>query len=274
MSPTDVSERSGAWRRQRLAQSSLYVCTDLQRFLTSHSHSRSTTGDGGDGAGRGVEGGGDAEAPPVLDETALSHFYTECFTGGVDIIQVRDKTVGVQTELRALELLREAAEAHGALSAANDRADVALVSGVDVFHGGQEDLTTAQMRRILGPEVMLGRSCRSEEHVRVAVADEGLDYFCTGPVWETPTKPGRAAVGLDLPRFAAQLTGGPSGADGAEATGEAAGKPFFAIGGIDAGTVAAVLSAGARRIVVVRAVTQAADPRAAAGELKASLNSA
>ena len=138
----------------------------------------------------------------------------------------------------------------------------ALLAGVDVFHAGQEDLTSAQARRVLGPEVLLGRSCRSQEHVRAAAADPELDYFCTGPVWETPTKPGRAAVGLELPRFAAALTA---------PDGQAPGRVFFAIGGIDQDRVPRVRAAGAERIVVVRAVTGAEDPEAAARALRTAL---
>ncbi|WP_147103522.1 thiamine phosphate synthase [Nesterenkonia populi] len=224
----------GQLRRERLLSARLYVCTDLQRFVTR------------------------PEAGPVeeLDLEALRSFYVEAFSGGADIIQVRDKQVSVQTELTALTLLKEVADSWGTLSAANDRADVALISGVDVFHIGQEDLTTEQARQILGDDVVIGRSCRTFEQVRGAAADPGIDYCSTGPVWETPTKPGRAAVGTDLPARAAQLE---------------TGKPFFAIGGIDAGNLSEVTEAGADRVVVVRAVTQAEDPAAAARALREKL---
>lgn len=227
--------RSGAERRARLAAARLYVCTDLQRFLTA------------DGA---------------LDAAAFGAFCDASLRGGVDVVQVRDKAVDVAVELAAHAVLAEAADRHGALTAANDRADVAALAGADVFHGGQADLTTAQMRALLGPDVVLGRSCHTPAQVDAAAREEGLDYFCTGPLWETPTKPGRAAVGLHLPRHAAALTapGGP-----------AAGRVWFAIGGIDAGRLSAVTAAGAERIVVVRAVTEAADPEAAARTLRAGL---
>ena len=228
--PTTRAERAA-----RLAAARLYVCTDLTRHLRA------------DGS---------------LDADAFAAFTAGCFRGGVDALQVRDKAVPVGVELQALGIVVELAREHGALSAANDRADLALLAGVDVFHAGQEDLTSAQARRVLGPEVLLGRSCRSQEHVRAAAADPELDYFCTGPVWETPTKPGRAAVGLELPRFAAALTA---------PDGQAPGRVFFAIGGIDQDRVPRVRAAGAERIVVVRAVTGAEDPEAAARALRTAL---
>ena len=224
----------GARRRARLAASRLYVCTDLQRFLRP------------DG---------------TLDTAAFADFCAAAFRGGVDVIQVRDKAVDVAVELAAFATLVPLAREHGALSAANDRADVAALAGVDVFHTGQTDLTTAQCRALLGPDVVLGRSCHTEAQVRGARAEDGLDYFCTGPVWATPTKPGRAAVGLELPALAARL----DTEDPAEA------RPWFAIGGVDADRLPEVRAAGAERIVVVRAVTQAEDPEAAARTLRAGL---
>ncbi|MBK4120277.1 thiamine phosphate synthase [Kocuria rhizophila] len=186
----------------------------------------------------------------------LRDFLHTAYEGGVDIIQLRDKTLEAAAEIEAIQVLAEVAREHGKLFAVNDRADVALLTGADVFHVGQGDLTTRQARTVLGPDVVLGRSCHSPAQVDAALADPGLDYFCTGPVWETPTKPGRAAVGLDLPRYAAEHAGT---------------TPFFAIGGVDAARLPAVLGTGATRIVVVRAVTEARDVAAAARELRSAL---
>ncbi|MGX0885806.1 thiamine-phosphate pyrophosphorylase [Kocuria rhizophila] len=186
----------------------------------------------------------------------LRDFLHTAYEGGVDIIQLRDKTLEAAAEIEAIQVLAEVAREHGKLFAVNDRADVALLTGADVFHVGQGDLTTRQARTVLGPDVVLGRSCHSPAQVDAALADPGLDYFCTGPVWETPTKPGRAAVGLDLPRYAAEHAGT---------------TPFFAIGGVDAARLPAVLGTGATRIVVVRAVTEARDVTAAARELRSAL---
>jgi thiamine-phosphate pyrophosphorylase len=224
----------GQLRRERLLSARLYVCTDLQRFIAYPA------------------------AGPVeeLGFEALRSFYADAFAGGADIIQVRDKKVAVQTEIAALTLLKEVADEYGGLSAANDRADLAAITGVDVFHVGQEDLSTEQARAILGDDVIVGRSCRTFEQVQEADSDIGIDYYCTGPVWETPTKPGRAAVGLELPAQAAAL--------------ETA-KPFFAIGGINAANIGEVTAAGADRVVVVRAVTEAEDTTAAAHALREKL---
>lgn len=224
----------GQLRRERLLNSRLYVCTDLQRFIAY------------------------PEAGPVdeLGFEALRAFYADAFSGGADIIQVRDKNVSAQTELAALSLLKDVADEYGGLSAANDRADLALIAGVDVFHVGQQDLSTEQARMILGEDVLIGRSCQTLEQVREADADVDLNYYSTGPVWPTPTKPDRAAVGTELPAEAAAL----------ESV-----KPFFAIGGISAENIDEVTAAGAERVVVVRAVTEAEDTAAAAAALRQKL---
>lgn len=186
----------------------------------------------------------------------LSEFLDAAYAGGVDIIQLRDKNLEARAEIEALEVLRDAAHRHGKLFSVNDRADVALLVGADVFHVGQGDLTSEQARTVLGPDVLLGRSTHSIDQANAAEADPEIDYFCLGPVWETPTKPGRPAIGLEpLRALAATAT-----------------KPWFAIGGISAGQrIAEVRAAGAQRIVVVRAVTGADDPSAAATQLRQAL---
>ena len=238
----DHLEAAASRRRARLASARLYVCVDLSR---------------------GLDG--------------LLEFAESAFRGGVDILQVRDKQAEARAELEALRALRPIADRHGAMLAANDRADVAALAGVDVLHLGQGDLSTADARSVVGPEVLIGRSTRTTGQLHEADQDPGIDYFCTGPIWSTPTKPGRAAVGLELARVAAQRGGDPGsagrhgGADPADSVDGAGWKPFFAIGGIDLGRVPEVLSAGADRIVVVRAVTEAADPEQAARELRAAV---
>ena len=188
------------------------------------------------------------------DAGDLRAFTRAAFAGGVDILQVRDKRLDAADELAALEVVAEEAERAGALFAVNDRADVAALCEAPVFHVGQRDLSTAQARRFL-PSAVIGRSTHSAEQWRAADADPELGYFCVGPVWATPTKPGRAAVGLGLVADAAA----------------GAGKPWFAIGGVDEANVAEVVDAGATRIVVVRAVTQADDPEQAARRLRDAL---
>ncbi len=188
----------------------------------------------------------------------LAEFADAALAGGVDIIQLRDKGLEARQELDALAVLADAARRHGALLAVNDRADIAHAAGSDVLHLGQDDLPLAVAREI-APGALIGRSTHDTEQVAHALvdADAGLvDYFCVGPCWPTPTKPGRPAPGLDLVRHTAAL---------------APTTPWFAIGGIDAERLPQVLEAGARRIVVVRAITEAEDPQAAAALLKAAL---
>ncbi|WP_341975935.1 thiamine phosphate synthase [Microbacterium sp. LWO13-1.2] len=193
------------------------------------------------------------------DRGDFAEFVDAAYSGGVDIVQLRDKALEAAEELEYLGILREVAERHGRLWAVNDRADIAAVSGAPVLHLGQGDLPRPAARRILGGDVALGLSTHDADQLAAARAEPGLDYFCVGPVWATPTKPGRAAVGLELVRAAAD----------ADLAGVA--RPWFAIGGIDLGTVDEVVAAGASRIVVVRAITEAGDPADAARKLRARL---
>jgi thiamine-phosphate pyrophosphorylase len=214
-----------AVHRQQLESAQLYLCTD----------SRKEKGD-------------------------FADFVDAAYAGGVDIIQIRDKTIEAAEELACFDVLRAAAERHGKLYCANDRADVARLSAAPVFHIGQKDLPLRAARHLLGSEPVIGLSTHTPAQVIAAASVEGLDYFCTGPVWATPTKPGRAAVGLELVRHAAAHT-----------TEDPFPRPWFAIGGIDSTTIDRVVEAGARRVVVVRAITEADDPSAAATLLRSAL---
>jgi thiamine-phosphate pyrophosphorylase len=219
---TDVSESLRASRQARLARASLYLCTDA----------RSAQGD-------------------------LAEFLDAAYTGGVDIIQLRDKTLEARAEIAALEVLKECSRA---AREAVLRQRPGRCRPPDrrrrLPHVGQGDLTSAQARAVLGDDVILGRSTHSRDQALAAEADGEIDYFCVGPVWQTPTKPGRRAVGTQL------LT---------EVAAEA-GKPWFAIGGIAAGPrLDEIREAGAKRAVVVRAITSADDPAAAARDLKEEL---
>jgi thiamine-phosphate pyrophosphorylase len=213
----------------RLAEAQLYLCTDARR-----------------------------------ERGDLADFADAALAGGVDIIQLRDKgSAGEQRygplearqELEALAVLADAARRHDALLAVNDRADIALAAGADVLHLGQDDLPLTIARDVIGADPLIGVSTHDSAQVAAAIA-ESVDYFCVGPCWPTPTKPGRPAPGLDLVRATAET---------------ATQKPWFAIGGIDAARLPEVLDAGARRVVVVRAITAADDPRAAARRLKDEL---
>ncbi|ARG72667.1 thiamine-phosphate diphosphorylase [Mycobacterium kansasii] len=219
-------------RLARLAEARLYLCTDARR-----------------------------------ERGDLAEFADAALAGGVDIIQLRDKGSAAEQrlgplealdELAACEILVDAARRHGALFAVNDRADIAAAAGADVLHLGQRDLPSSIAREIVGPGVLICRSTHDRDQVAAAAVGDA-DYFCAGPCWPTPTKPGRPAPGLDLVRAAAAIGGD---------------KPWFAIGGIDAPRLPEVIAAGARRIVVVRAITAADDPKAAAQQLRSALPAA
>ena len=197
----------------------------------------------------------------------LAEFADAALAGGVDIIQLRDKgsagearfgALEARGELAALEVLADATRRHGALLAVNDRADIARAAGADVLHLGQDDLPLPVAREIVGPTTLIGRSTHAIGEATRALSED-VDYFCVGPCWPTPTKPGRPAPGLELVREVAATD--PT-------------TPWFAIGGIDADRLGAVLDAGARRIVVVRAITEAPDPGAAARRLRAAITAA
>ena len=217
----------------RLATARLYLCTDARR-----------------------------------ERGDLAQFVDAALAGGVDIVQLRDKgspgerrfgPLEARDELAACETLADAARRHGALFAVNDRADIARATGADVLHLGQGDLPPGVAREIVRPDTLIGLSTHDRDQAAAAAGDPDADYFCVGPCWPTPTKPGRQAPGLQLVRAVAELGGA---------------KPWFAIGGIDARRLPDVLDAGARRIVVVRAITAAKDPRAAAERLRSALAAA
>lgn len=184
-------------------------------------------------------------------------FIEAAYRGGVDIIQLRDKNIDVVTELQVLEVLSEVAGRHNALWAVNDRADIAAIAGAPIIHVGQDDLGASDVRRIVTRTTLVGRSSHSIEEAMSELADQDVNYFAVGPCWPTPTKPGRPAPGLSLVKQVAEL---------------APTKPWFAIGGIAENNLDQVLAAGAKRIVVVRAITEADDPERAAATLRARLN--
>ncbi|MCW2646041.1 MAG: thiamine-phosphate pyrophosphorylase [Pseudonocardiales bacterium] len=197
-----------------LADARLYLCTD----------SRSRTGD-------------------------LEQFLDAVLAAGVDVVQLREKGLEARAEIGLLETFAAAAQRHGRLFAVNDRADVAHAVRAPILHLGQDDLPVPLAREIVGDEMIIGRSTHSPGQADAARTEGGVDYYCTGPVWTTPTKPGRPAAGLQLVAHAAAQQDE---------------RPWFAIGGIESlDRLDEVLARGGRRVVVVRAITEAEDPAAA-----------
>jgi thiamine-phosphate pyrophosphorylase len=186
----------------------------------------------------------------------LEDFLDVIFAAGVDAVQLRDKTLDAVDEISVAAVFQSVCRRHGRLFSINDRADIALAVHPDILHLGQRDLPVAAARAIMGDGTLIGRSTHAPGEVAAAAEEDGVDYFCVGPVWPTPTKPGRSAPGLPLLRYAAAVA--PPGETGV--------RPWFAIGGVDLMTLDEVLDAGARRVVVVRAITDADDPGAAAAE--------
>lgn len=211
---------------------------------------------------------------PRLDKLARARLYLVCesgepgalermleaaLRGGVDLIQLRDKDAGEAELLAAAPIFRAAADRHDALFLINDRPDLVAACAADGVHVGQDDAPVADARAAAGPEAIVGLSSHRPDQLAAALAATGAarpDYVSVGPVHATPTKPGRPAAGLDYVRHAAATAGA---------------LPWFAIGGIDATTVGEVVAAGACRIVVVRAIRDAADPESAARDLGAAL---
>ncbi|HEX7246276.1 MAG TPA: thiamine phosphate synthase [Solirubrobacterales bacterium] len=243
-------EGEGPLRRERLRTARLYFCCEAR------------------------PGGAD---PERLVEAALR--------GGVDVVQLREKALPRREVELAAQTFRRLCDAYSSLFVVNDDPDLAHACDADGVHLGQDDMSVAEARELLGPDAIIGLSTHTKEQIAAAgggpgQADQGrresgvlrtqatedadmrrpgpsssVDYVSVGPIWETPTKEGRPAVGLDLIRHAAAH----------------ASHPFFAIGGIDAGNAAAVVDAGARRLCVVRAIRDAQDPTVAAEELRGAL---
>ncbi len=208
---------------------------------------------------------------PTRDErrerlaTARLYFVTDSRTdpavlraaleGGADMLQLRDPDASEDDLLRAAAGFRALCDEHGALFWVNDRPDLALRAGADGVHVGQDDMSVEDAGQVTGGDLLVGLSTHSPDQLERGMA-AGADQLSVGPVWETPTKPGRPAAGLDYVRHAAERR--PP-------------APWFAIGGIDAANVGEVVEAGAERAVVVRAIRDADDPRAAAAAIRTAL---
>ena len=209
-------ETIGPLRRERLRTARLYfVCEALPR----------------------------GEDPELLLQAAL--------TGGADIVQLREKEADDDVIARSARTFRRVCDTYSALFIVNDDPDLAHGCDADGVHLGQDDMSVAEARELLGPEAIIGLSTHSEDQIDAA-APEPVDYISVGPIWETPTKPGRPGVGLGLVEYANAN----------------AAHPFFAIGGIDPENAAEVIAAGASRIGAVRSIRDAERPQAAAEAMR------
>ncbi|HXR30250.1 MAG TPA: thiamine phosphate synthase [Solirubrobacterales bacterium] len=211
-----TSDAKGPLRRERLRTARLYLCCDARPH---------------------------GEDPEPLLRAALG--------GGVDIVQLREKRLPQREIERSALTFRRLCDTYSALFVVNDDPGLARACNADGVHVGQEDIPASEARAALGPDAIVGLSTHSEGQIATS-AEQPVDYLSVGPIWETPTKEGRPAVGLDLIRHAVAR----------------APHPFFAIGGIDPSTAPQVVDAGARRLCVVRAIRDAGDPAAAAEELR------
>ena len=189
-------------------------------------------------------------ARPDLEELLVA-----ACEGGVDVLQLREKGSTDDEVVAAGRVFRRVADDAGALFVVNDRADLALRCEADGVHVGQDDLPVAEVRELVGDEMIVGLSAHTPAQIAAAA---GADYLGIGPVFATPTKEGAQSFGLALVREAARLST----------------VPWFAIGGIDHSTLEEVVAAGATRVAVVRAIAAAPDPRAAARALRSALAAA
>ena len=181
-------------------------------------------------------------------------FVAAALRGGVDIVQLRSKSGSDAEILAAARRFAAVCRSDDALFIVNDRPDLAVAADADGVHVGQDDADVSEARALVGPDRIVGLSTHSPEQIDAA-GEAGVDYIGVGPVHATPTKPGRPAVGVELVTYAAAH----------------AKPPFFAIGGINPSNVDAVVDAGAERIVVVRALTESANPSLTASVLRTAL---
>lgn len=199
------------------------------------------------------------------DPEELARLLDATLEGGADLIQLRDKEADRERIIALAPVFRAAADRHGVPFLLNDEPELAVEVGADGVHVGQDDISVAEARAIVGPDAIVGLSTHSPEQfdrAQMTAADSRPDYLSVGPVWETPTKEGRPAAGLDYVRFAAERT---------DVANRVTPIPWFAIGGIDLGNVDVVAAAGASRIVVVRAIRDSADPERATRRLRAAM---
>jgi thiamine-phosphate pyrophosphorylase len=191
------------------------------------------------------------------DRPDLADFVAACVQGGVDVVQLRDKTLEARPLLARARIVSDVCRTHGVPFVLNDRPDLALEVGADGVHLGQEDAPVSLARRILGPEAIVGLSTHGPEDLAAATS-QSVTYLSAGPVEPTPTKPGRAGTGLEYASLASRR----------------ATVPVFVTGGVTPEKIPALVAAGVRHFVVVRYLTQAPDPGQAAYHLRQAIDQA
>ena len=189
------------------------------------------------------------------DRPDLGAFVEACIAGGVDVVQLREKHLEARPLLERARVVRDICRAGGVPFILNDRPDLALEADADGVHVGQDDAPPALARRILGPEKTVGLSTHAPAELDAA-NDAPVDYIAIGPVEHTATHPDRKPTGLDYVRYAAAT----------------ARHPFVVTGGVTPEKIPALAAAGATRFVVVRYLTEAADPKAAARRLRDAID--
>ncbi len=194
---------------------------------------------------------------PHWDEATFTARVEAALAGGVEVLQLRVKDAEAQAYLGLARRIGALARRYGVPFFLNDRPDLAALAEADGVHLGQEDLTPHEARRFFSGRI--GRSTHRPKEAQNAL-EEGVDYLSIGPVWPTPTKPGRPAAGLEYVRWAARHL--------------PAQTVWYAIGGISLENLPEVLEAGARRVVVVRAILDAPDPERAAARFREVLDGA
>jgi thiamine-phosphate pyrophosphorylase len=191
------------------------------------------------------------------DRPDLERFVEACISGGVDVVQLRDKQLDARPLLARARLALRVCRGLGVPFVLNDRPDLALEVGADGVHVGQDDAPPSLCRRLLGPDAIVGFSTHAPAELD-ASSSEAVDYVSVGPVSATPTKLGRPGTGLEYVEYAART----------------ATVPWFVTGGAAPDTVGAMAAAGARRFVVVRWLTESPDPEGAARSLRRAIDEA
>ena len=191
------------------------------------------------------------------DRADLGAFVEACIVGGVDVVQLRDKHLSDPDLKARARIVQQICSRHQVPFILNDRPDLAGAIGADGVHVGQDDTPAREARALVGDGALVGLSTHARSELLIAV-DQHLpvDYVSAGPVHATPTKPGRPGTGLDYIREAVSRSP----------------WPVWITGGVDPDTVGEMIEAGARHFVVVRWLTDAADPGRHARQLRQSID--